>query len=51
MCLYGRKLVNYISFDSQLNAEFNAVKLKVDIAEKHSPLFVVSVIFDEHIAI
>ena len=25
MRLYGRKLVNYISFNSQLNVEFNAV--------------------------
>ena len=29
MLLYGRKLVNYIIlFDSQLNVEFNAVKIK-----------------------
>ena len=39
MRLYGRKLLNCISFDGQLNVEFNAVKIKnilqIDIAEKH----------------
>ena len=28
MRLYWKKLVNCISFDSQLNVEFNAVKIK-----------------------
>ena len=32
MRLYGRKLVNYISFDSQLNVQFNAASVNLVIS-------------------